>query len=67
MNPNDAAKLLELLAKYAGHHGPDCAADMTVLDLADDLAASLAGEYAPAHVPEEWRDEVEAGFTGSVR
>jgi hypothetical protein len=62
METHDAAKLLELLAKYAGHHGADCPEGMTVLDLADDLAASLAGEYAPASRPEEWRDEVEAGL-----
>lgn len=67
MSTNDAAKLLELLARYAGHHGKDCDPGMTVVELADDLATSLAGEYAPADRPEQWRDEVEAGFTGSVR
>lgn len=65
MNTNHAAKLLELLAEYASEHGKDCDAGMTVIDLADDLASSLAGEYAPASRPEEWRDAVEDGLNAS--
>jgi hypothetical protein len=62
VNANHSAKLLELLAEYATAYGKDCSPEMTVVELADDLATSLAGEYAPASRPEEWRDAVEDGL-----
>ena len=64
---NKASQLLELLAWYASEYGSDCDSEMTVVELGDDLAGSLAGEYFPASVPERWRDEVEQGITGKVR
>lgn len=58
MSDTQAAQLLELLALYALEYGHDCLPGMTVIDLADDLATSLAGCYAPASRPEEWRETV---------
>jgi hypothetical protein len=65
MNAGHAIKLLDLLAEYATEHGRDCPREMTVLELADDLAQSLVGEVAPAAWPERLRTAVEAGFTST--
>jgi hypothetical protein len=67
MNARESVALLRLLAQYASEYGVECDPRMTVVELADDLAQSVLGEYAPASVPEELRDEVELGFTGKVK
>jgi len=58
----NAVELLKLLAVYADEYGADCPSDLTVADLADDLARSLDGVYAPKTKPTEWAAAVRSGL-----
>lgn len=61
MNDRQAYKLMELLAEYAKAFGKDCDGDITVKQLADDLAESNSDPAWTAGI-ETLRDEVYDGL-----
>jgi len=62
MSTGECIQLLQLLAQYATEYGKDCSPDMTVVELANDLAQSVDGQYAPRERPARWAMDVYNGL-----
>jgi hypothetical protein len=64
MNDRESLALLSLLAKYAAEYGRYCDGDITVKELADDLAGAM-DEARHVAESEDLRDKVYDGLNAA--